>query len=59
MGDDVKYIEPEELREALLSGKGEVLVLDVRDADATGGKIRGAVNVPSETPFGRLRRMRA
>ena len=50
MGDDVKYIEPEELREALLlSGKGEVLVLDVRDADATGGKIRGAVNVPSES----------
>jgi len=45
---DVSYIEPAQLYAALSAGGGDVLVLDVRDQDAVGGKIRGAVNVPSE-----------
>lgn len=48
---DVSYIEPAQLYAALSAGGGDVLVLDVRDEDAVGGKIRGAVNVPSEDSF--------
>ncbi len=42
----VDWIEQAEVKELILSGKNDFLIVDVRDIDFEGGNIKGAINVP-------------
>jgi len=47
-------MEPTALVSVLESAPASVLILDVRDSDAEGGHITGAIHVPDSTFVGRL-----